>query len=171
MSLLPGQSDAPTTIEALLAGGESALAALRTRGGERACQCRPGRMPAWKSARVRANPGKILCVGLNYAKHAAEGGMAPPETPVLFSKFNNTIAAPGEDIPLPPVAVEYDYEVELVAVMGKTTKNVSVEDALDTRFRLLHRQRCQRPRPANAAPVNGSWAKLSTNLCPSAPGW
>ena len=46
------------------------------------------------------NPGKILCVGLNYRKHAAETGATPPDEPVLFSKFNNTIAAPEEEIPI-----------------------------------------------------------------------
>ncbi|MDD9955191.1 MAG: fumarylacetoacetate hydrolase family protein [Anaerolineaceae bacterium] len=76
-------------------------------------------------------PGKILCVGLNYAKHAAEGGQAIPETPVLFSKFNNSLAGPDEDVPLPASAVEYDYEVELTAVIGRTTRDVSVDEALD----------------------------------------
>ncbi|MDE0608543.1 MAG: fumarylacetoacetate hydrolase family protein [Anaerolineaceae bacterium] len=76
-------------------------------------------------------PGKILCVGLNYAKHAAEGGQAIPETPVLFSKFNNSLAGPDEDVPLPASAVEYDYEVELSAVIGRTTRDVSVDEALD----------------------------------------
>lgn len=77
------------------------------------------------------NPGKILCVGLNYARHAKESGMAEPKTPVLFSKFNNTIAAPDEDVPLPDTANEYDYEAELVVVIGKRAKNVSEEAALD----------------------------------------
>jgi len=76
------------------------------------------------------NPGKILCVGLNYARHAKESGMAEPTTPVLFSKFNNAIAAPGENVPLPDNATEYDYEAELVVVIGKRAKNVSEDDAL-----------------------------------------
>ena len=80
------------------------------------------------------NPGKILCVGLNYLKHAAESGMAPPEEPVLFSKFNNTIAAPNEDIPLQADWETVDYESELGVVMGETARNVSVEEALDTVF-------------------------------------
>ena len=80
------------------------------------------------------NPGKILCVGLNYTKHAAESGMAPPEEPVLFSKFNNTIAAPNEDIPLQADWTTVDYESELGVVMGATVRNVSVEDALDAVF-------------------------------------
>ena len=78
------------------------------------------------------NPGKVICVGLNYRQHAIESGMAIPETPVLFSKFNNTIAAPDEVVPLPAnIAEQYDYESELVVVMGKRARNVSEEDALD----------------------------------------
>jgi len=128
-----GQGDAPTTVEALLAGGDPALAALRKAADN------PPQSAILDEASVEVgpcvpNPGKILCVGLNYAKHAAESGAAEPETPVLFSKFNNTIAAPGEEIPLPAVAVEYDYEVELVAVIGKTAKNVPGETALDYVF-------------------------------------
>jgi 2-keto-4-pentenoate hydratase/2-oxohepta-3-ene-1,7-dioic acid hydratase in catechol pathway len=78
-----------------------------------------------------ADPGKIICVGLNYRRHAAETGMAVPETPVLFSKFLNTIASYGDSVSLPPVATEYDYEVELGVVMGKPARNVSEDAALD----------------------------------------
>jgi 2-keto-4-pentenoate hydratase/2-oxohepta-3-ene-1,7-dioic acid hydratase in catechol pathway len=77
-----------------------------------------------------ANPGKIICVGLNYQRHAEESGMAIPTTPVLFSKYSNTIAAPGEQVVLPANAVEYDYEAELGVVIGKRAKNVSEQDAL-----------------------------------------
>lgn len=77
------------------------------------------------------NPSKILCVGLNYSKHAAESGMAEPTSPVLFSKFSNTIAAHGEDVPFIPDFTQVDYEAELVVVIGKEAKNVSEDDALD----------------------------------------
>jgi len=87
-----------------------------------------------KYAPAIENPGKILCVGLNYKKHAAETGMAEPEYPVLFSKFNNAIAAPDEDIPLQADWTTVDYESELGVVMGKTARNVAVEDALDYVF-------------------------------------
>ncbi|MGD9091269.1 MAG: fumarylacetoacetate hydrolase family protein [Anaerolineales bacterium] len=76
-------------------------------------------------------PGKIICVGLNYRRHAAESGLQPPETPVLFSKFNNTIAASGEGIPLPDHVVEHDYEAELVVVMGRRARYVAEAEALD----------------------------------------
>ncbi len=85
-------------------------------------------------APVVPNPGKILCVGLNYSKHAAESGAAPPEEPVLFSKFNNSLAAPNEDIPLQADWKTVDYESELGVVMGATVRNISVDEALDAVF-------------------------------------
>ena len=85
-------------------------------------------------APVVPNPGKILCVGLNYKKHAAETGMAEPEYPVLFSKFNNAIAAPNEAIPLQADWTTVDYESELGVVMGATARNVTVDEALEYVF-------------------------------------
>lgn len=77
-------------------------------------------------------PGKTICVGLNYRKHAVESNMAIPTTPVLFSKFNNALAASGEDVPLPRLGEQHDYESELVVVMGRRARHVSVDDALGT---------------------------------------
>lgn len=79
-------------------------------------------------------PGKIVCVGLNYRRHAEETGAPIPEFPVLFSKFTNTVASSGEGIPLTNAASQYDYEVELAIVMGQTASNVSQADALGTVF-------------------------------------
>ncbi|HXM55653.1 MAG TPA: fumarylacetoacetate hydrolase family protein [Candidatus Dormibacteraeota bacterium] len=77
-------------------------------------------------------PPKIICIGLNYRRHAEEAGMPVPGTPVVFSKFSNTLAGSGEDVPLPPdVAQQYDYEAELGVVIGRTTKNVSEAQALE----------------------------------------
>jgi 2-keto-4-pentenoate hydratase/2-oxohepta-3-ene-1,7-dioic acid hydratase in catechol pathway len=83
-------------------------------------------------APVVPSPGKIICVGLNYRKHAIESNMAIPTTPVLFSKFSNTLAAAGEDVPLPRLGEQHDYESELVVVMGRRARHVSVEDAPGT---------------------------------------
>lgn len=77
------------------------------------------------------NPGKIICVGRNYKGHAEETGAPLPTTPILFSKFNNTIAASGEPVPLPSNAEQYDYEVELAVVIGKRARYVPETDALD----------------------------------------
>ncbi len=79
-------------------------------------------------------PEKIICVGLNYRRHAAESGMAVPTTPVIFSKFVNALAGAREAIPLPAVASQYDYEVELAVVIGRRAANVSEATALDYVF-------------------------------------
>ena len=76
-------------------------------------------------------PGKVLCVGLNYLRHARESGMEPPTAPVLFSKFGNAVAGPGDDVALPREAERYDYEAELVAVIGRRARRVSEEHALE----------------------------------------
>lgn len=77
------------------------------------------------------HPGKVLCIGLNYSQHAAESGMDEPTSPVLFSKFSNTIAGHEEAVPFISDFTQVDYEAELVVVIGKTAKNVSEEEALD----------------------------------------
>jgi 2-keto-4-pentenoate hydratase/2-oxohepta-3-ene-1,7-dioic acid hydratase in catechol pathway len=76
-------------------------------------------------------PGKIICIGLNYRKHAEESGAAIPTTPVVFSKFTNTLAGHGDTVALPRVAEQYDYEVEIGVVIGKRASGVSKESALD----------------------------------------
>ncbi|KJS23565.1 MAG: 5-carboxymethyl-2-hydroxymuconate isomerase [Clostridiaceae bacterium BRH_c20a] len=80
------------------------------------------------------NPEKILCVGLNYRQHAEESNMAIPTSPLLFNKFNNSLAAYGETIKIPRVVQKMDYEVELVIVMGQEAQNVSEEEALSKVF-------------------------------------
>ncbi len=84
-----------------------------------------------KIAPTVPNPSKIICVGLNYQKHAAESGMAEPEYPLLFSKFNNSIAGDGDFVPMAEDWLQVDYEAELVVIIGKTAKNVTVDEALD----------------------------------------
>jgi 2-keto-4-pentenoate hydratase/2-oxohepta-3-ene-1,7-dioic acid hydratase in catechol pathway len=80
---------------------------------------------------VVPDPGKIICIGLNYRKHAEESGAPIPSHPVIFSKFNNTLAGHNEKVPLPSVGEQYDYEVELCVVIGKTARGVSEADALN----------------------------------------
>jgi 2-keto-4-pentenoate hydratase/2-oxohepta-3-ene-1,7-dioic acid hydratase in catechol pathway len=80
---------------------------------------------------IVTRPEKIVCVGLNYRKHAQETGAQIPKQPVLFSKFNTTLNHHNGTIKLPAeVAKKFDYEVELVIVMGKEAHNVSEGDAL-----------------------------------------
>lgn len=80
------------------------------------------------------SPGKIICVGLNYKKHAEESNMPLPDYPILFNKYNNTIAATNEVITLPFNSKENDYEAELAIVIGKQAKNVTKDEALDYVF-------------------------------------
>ncbi len=75
--------------------------------------------------------GKFICIGLNYADHAAESGMALPEEPVIFFKATSAIMGPDDTVEIPRNSVKTDWEVELGVVIGKHTKYVSVEDALD----------------------------------------
>lgn len=79
------------------------------------------------------NPQKIICVGLNYSDHVQETDFEQPEQPILFSKFANALAATGDAISTSGL-VQIDYEAELALVIGKKSKDVSVEDALDCVF-------------------------------------
>lgn len=76
-------------------------------------------------------PSKIVCVGLNYAKHAAESGMAVPKEPVLFFKATSAIVGPNDDVVIPKGSQKTDWEVELAVVIGKKASYVSEADALD----------------------------------------
>ncbi|MCK0132980.1 fumarylacetoacetate hydrolase family protein [Arenibacter sp. S6351L] len=76
-------------------------------------------------------PSKIVCVGLNYAKHAAESGMAVPKEPVLFFKATSAIVGPNDDVIIPKGSEKTDWEVELAVVIGKKASYVSEANALD----------------------------------------
>ena len=77
-----------------------------------------------------ARPSKIVCVGLNYAKHAEESGMEPPKEPVLFFKATSAIVGPNDNIIIPKGSVKTDWEVELAIVIGAKASYVSKADAL-----------------------------------------
>ena len=80
---------------------------------------------------VVTRPEKIVCIGLNYRRHAEEIGAPIPKQPVLFNKYNTALNWHNGKIKLPvSVAKKFDYEVELVIVMGKTAKNVAEAEAL-----------------------------------------
>jgi len=78
-------------------------------------------------------PRVILCIGLNYRKHAEETGAKIPEWPVLFLKSPNTLQNPGDPIVLPTKlrSDEVDYECELAVIIGRECKNVSKDRALE----------------------------------------
>ena len=76
-------------------------------------------------------PSKIICVGLNYAKHAAESGMDIPEEPLLFFKATSSIVGPNDDVIIPKNSQKTDWEVELAVVIGKKASYVDKESAMD----------------------------------------
>jgi 2-keto-4-pentenoate hydratase/2-oxohepta-3-ene-1,7-dioic acid hydratase in catechol pathway len=76
-----------------------------------------------------SNPSKIVCVGLNYTDHAEETGGEAPTYPVLFSKFSDTLTPAGAAVALPEWQRSYDYEAELVIIVGKSAYNVAERDA------------------------------------------
>jgi len=77
-----------------------------------------------------ASVGKFLCIGLNYADHAAESGMAVPIEPVVFMKATSSIIGPNDDVMIPRDSLKTDWEVELGVVIGRTARYVEPGDAL-----------------------------------------
>lgn len=80
------------------------------------------------------NPGKVVCLGLNYIEHAKEGGREPPRHPTLFMRTTTSLAAANEDIVMPTVSEQLDYEAELAVIIGKAGRNISREAAADHIF-------------------------------------
>ena len=125
------KSGAPVTMDELLDGGDSGLAELRDRAvasgaknlflGESQVQFGP----------CVTNPQKIICVGLNYARHAKEVGQPLPKLPILFNKFNTSLNSHQGTVRVSAIpATNYDYEAELVIVIGRRASNVSEAEAL-----------------------------------------
>ena len=83
----------------------------------------------WASAIAR--PSKIICIGLNYADHAAESNMAAPSEPVVFFKSTTALVGPNDDLVIPRGSEKTDWEVELAVVIGKKTSYVTIDEALD----------------------------------------
>ncbi len=124
--------DGPATLEELLVSGNAgALEQLVSAGKDRKEFLRDE--ASLRFGRLFTKPGKIVCVGLNYKEHAEEAGEKLPKEPILFNKYNNTLAAHQCTIKLPPsdVSYKFDYETELLIVIGKTARNVSEAEALD----------------------------------------
>lgn len=91
--------------------------------------------PAWPVSEVDilppVVPSKLLCIGLNYLKHARESKMEPPPAPLIFAKVNSSIIGHNETIVIPDQEPEPDFEAEVAVVVSATAKNVSVAEALD----------------------------------------
>lgn len=121
----------PTTMEEVIAGGEHALLQLMELT-HRKFQLIPEEEISYAPCVIK--PEKIICVGLNYSSHSEECKIDIPTSPILFSKFNNALAAHQQLITLPNSAEKFDYEAELVIVIGKKASNVTKETALSHVF-------------------------------------
>ncbi len=131
----PGLLDADGKIRDLSSHVEDiAGSALTPEGLARLAAIDPSTLPV-----VSGNPrigacvgrvGKFICIGLNYADHAAESGMAIPSEPVVFNKWTSAICGPDDDVEIPRGSVKTDWEVELGVVIGKGGKYIEEKDAL-----------------------------------------
>lgn len=122
--------DLPRDLIAMIRAGKDGLA-----GAERAVKSAPAtaRIPV---AQVRflppvTHPGKIICLGLNYVDHAAEGGHAKPSYPSFFLRVATSLTAHREPIMRPPCSTQLDYEAELAVVIGRSGRHVSEANALE----------------------------------------
>ncbi|MEO0391061.1 MAG: fumarylacetoacetate hydrolase family protein [Pseudomonadota bacterium] len=106
--------------------GPATLAQLRALDPSTLPEVAPGRLGA-----PVAHPGKLMCIGLNYADHAAEAGQPIPQHPILFLKATSAICGPTDPLILPRGSKATDWEVELAVVIGTRAKYVSADTALD----------------------------------------
>jgi 2-keto-4-pentenoate hydratase/2-oxohepta-3-ene-1,7-dioic acid hydratase in catechol pathway len=102
---------------------------LRARLGDTGAPSHP--LPAVRLLPPIPDPEKIVCIGLNYAKHAAEGRQEVPSSPTIFGKYRNALARPGATVTLPAASAKVDYEGEIALVIGRAAKEVDEADALD----------------------------------------
>ncbi len=121
------EAEYPGSLEALIKSGGNQLA----EAGEKLMSA-----PVLKTAEIQflpplANPEKVICVGLNYRDHSAESGFKQPDFPTLFGRFNSSLIGHGAPLLRPPQSEQFDYEGELVAIIGKSARDVSETDALD----------------------------------------
>jgi len=128
VAVMTGVKGYPQTMQEAIELGIPALNALDLTSLPTVC---PGCITY---APVVTAPEKIICVGLNYLEHVKESYSEVPKWPCLFSKFNTALAAHGDTIELPPVDEKYDYEAELVIVIGKEARNIAKEAALEYVF-------------------------------------
>lgn len=123
----------PSALEALIQAGSGAVAGV----AEAVKNAAPGARVALTGLRPAlpiARPGKFICVGLNYAAHAREGGHAIPEYPSLFVRWPSSLVAAGAPVICPKISDQLDYEAELAIIIGKGGRHIAEAEALDHVF-------------------------------------
>ena len=117
----------------VIAGGSAALAAVKAAAAKAPASARQP-LASVKPALPIARPPKFICVGLNYAAHAAEGGHATPTYPSFFIRVPSSLVAAGEPVVRPKESIQLDYECELTIVIGKGGRHISEAKALEHVF-------------------------------------
>jgi 2-keto-4-pentenoate hydratase/2-oxohepta-3-ene-1,7-dioic acid hydratase in catechol pathway len=125
--------EVPSDVRHALQSGVDLVAAAR-RALEQAAPAERQPLAGVKLAPVVPEPGKTVCLGLNYYDHAAESGREKPVYPWFFLRSTTSLLAHGEASPRPRVSEKFDYEAELAVVIGKRARHVKREDALDYVF-------------------------------------
>jgi acylpyruvate hydrolase len=123
----------PASVLGLIQGGPLVLEQARAAVADALAAPVPSVVRALADVTLLApipRPPKIVCIGVNYADHAAEAGRALPRWPSVFLKAPSCIVGPGDPIVRPPTTEQLDYEIELAAVIGKAAKGVSRDDAM-----------------------------------------
>jgi 2-keto-4-pentenoate hydratase/2-oxohepta-3-ene-1,7-dioic acid hydratase in catechol pathway len=125
-------ADRPSSVRALLEAGPAAVdkALANAKHLFEASEQKFLSLDALEVGAPIPDPDKIICLGLNYADHAAEANMPLPKHPILFPKYRNSLVGPKDDIVLPHFSAEIDYEAELAVIIGQTCKDVTEQDAL-----------------------------------------
>lgn len=115
----------PTTLKGILEADQGLMAAASAL----AAGMSKGPFVTGRLLAPIANPSKVICIGLNYRDHAIETNSPIPEEPVVFNKFPQAVVGPDDNVVLPAVAHEVDYEAELVVIIGKQGRRIRKEDA------------------------------------------
>jgi acylpyruvate hydrolase len=123
----------PKDMQSLIEAGPSALASVRAAAGRAPASAKHA-VASVKPALPIARPPKFVCVGLNYALHAQEGGHAIPTYPSFFLRVNSSLIPAGASVVRPKSSIQLDYECELTIVIGKGGRHVPEDKALDHVF-------------------------------------
>jgi 2-keto-4-pentenoate hydratase/2-oxohepta-3-ene-1,7-dioic acid hydratase in catechol pathway len=156
-----------------LAAGAPAMAAASARLNEVESHWRPQEHAALADVALAApipRPGKIVAIGRNYADHAAESGIKPFENPRIIAKLSSAVTGPGAVVTCPAGVVKLDYEVELAVIIGKRSKLVGREHALDVvaGYTVLN-DISAREFQFDVAPAQTTFAKSMDGFCPLGP--
>lgn len=123
----------PKNLKSLITAGPAALTAVNAVAAKAPATAKLA-LASVKPALPIAEPGKFICVGLNYLEHAKEGGHAPPTYPSFFPRFNSSLVPAGGKVIRPKCSIQLDYECELTIVIGKGGRHIPEEKALEHVF-------------------------------------